>query len=53
MIIDSVNSAKMGNVVVTLFYKYSLDITDMPLRKSEEEAFSAFYRKDCYQTAKS
>ena len=34
MIIDPFTSAKIGIVVVTLFCKYSLDITDMPLRKS-------------------
>jgi hypothetical protein len=32
MIIDPFNSAKGGTVVVTLLCKYSLDITDMPLR---------------------
>jgi len=33
MIIDPFNSAKMGTVMVTLFCKYSLEITNMPLRK--------------------
>jgi hypothetical protein len=32
MIIDPFKAAKMGTVVVILFGKFSLDITDMPLR---------------------
>jgi hypothetical protein len=35
MIIDPFTSAKMGIVVVTLFCIYSLDIADMPLRKTD------------------
>jgi hypothetical protein len=35
MIIDPFISAKIGIVAVTLFFKYSLDIADMPLRKTD------------------
>ena len=35
MIIDLFISAKIGIVAVTLFFKYSLDIADMPLRKTD------------------
>jgi len=35
MIIDPFASAKIGIVAVTLFCKYSLDIADMPLRKTD------------------
>jgi hypothetical protein len=35
MIIDPFTSAKIGIVAVTLFCKYSLDIADMHLRKTD------------------
>jgi hypothetical protein len=35
MIIDPFTSAKIGIVALTLFCKYSLDIADMPLRKTD------------------
>jgi len=35
MIIDPFNSTKIGIVAVTLFCKYSLDIADMTLRKTD------------------
>ncbi len=35
MIIDHFTSAKIGIAAVTLFRKYSLDIADMPLRKTD------------------
>ena len=35
MIIDPFISVKIGIVAVTLFCKYSLDIADMPLRKTD------------------
>jgi hypothetical protein len=35
MIIDPFISAKIGIVALTLFCKYSHDIADMPLRKTD------------------
>ena len=35
MIIDPFTSTKIGIVAVTLFCKYSLDIADMTLRKTD------------------
>ena len=35
MIIDPFASAKIGIVAVTLFCKYSFNIADMPLRKTD------------------
>ena len=35
MIIDPFTSTKIGVVAVTLFCKYSLDIADMTLRKTD------------------
>ena len=35
MIIDPFTSTKIGIVAVTFFYKYSFDIADMPLRKTD------------------